>query len=120
MKLPIANSGAVIAQWMDQELVPKAVGWQKVVTVMAGVGIANNATNMLAQYLPAMQVLGFADGEGNLDIDALHLAAKEAFSKTGKIALPGGIIVGADDVESVIAIAKKYATDNTPQATAAV
>jgi hypothetical protein len=115
MKLPLANLGAVVAKWMDEELVPKATGWQKVVTVMAGVGIANNAADRVKQFLPAMVMLGFADNDGNIDIEALHFAAKHAFEKTGKIALPGGIIVGEDDVESIIAIARKFASDNTPK-----
>lgn len=109
MMLPVANVGAVVAQWMDEELVPKAVGWQKAITVMAGIGITNHAHKMVEQYLPAMRLLGFADEEGNIDLDALHAAAKEAFSKTGKLSLPGGIIIGVDDVESMFAVAKKYA-----------
>lgn len=118
MKLPIANLGAVIAQWIDEELVSKAEGWQKAVTIMAGIGIASNAKNLIGQYIPGMKLLGFADDADNLNLDALHAAAKEAFAKTGKLPLPGGIIVGPDDVESIVAVARKYAVNETTTPTA--
>ena len=110
MKLPVANLGAVVAAWMDKELIPKAVGWQKVVTVMAGVGIANNAAGVIQQYLPAMQMLGFADEAGNILVEPLLVAARTAFEKTGKVPLPGGIIVGIEDVESIVETAKQFAS----------
>lgn len=109
MVLPVANLGAVVAQWIEAELLPKATGWQKVATIMAGVGVANNAAVYLQQYIPTMQVLGFADAEGNINIDSVHAAAKAAFKEVGKVVLPGGVIIDADDVESMFGIAKKYA-----------
>lgn len=110
MKLPISNLGPVITAWIDKELVPKAVGWQKALTIVAGIGIANNTSNLIAQYLPTMQMLGFADAEGFLDIDKLYAAFKTAFEKTGKLQLPGGIILSVADVDSMLAIARAYAT----------
>ena len=109
--LPAANLGAVIAQWIEEELLPKAAGWQKVATVMAGTGIAANAERTLQQYLPTLQMLGFATSDGGINIDAVQAAAKSAFEKTGKVPLLGGVIVGAEDVDSIIAIARKFAVN---------
>ena len=113
MKLPVSSLGAVITAWMDKELVPKAVGWQKALTIVAGIGIANNAANIVAQYLPAMQMLGYADCDGFIDIDKLHVAFKAAFEKTGKLQLPGGIILSAADVDSMVSVARAFATGAT-------
>lgn len=108
MSLPIQNLGAVVADWIDHELLPKATGWQKVATVMLSMGLVNNMTNIIAQYLPVLQMLGYADSDGNLLLDAILVAAKEAFSKTGKLPLPLGIVVDASDVETFITIARRY------------
>lgn len=106
MKLPVARIGAVIAQWIDTELLPKAVGWQKVATIMVALGIVRRADSFLVPYMPLLIALGYADTDNNIDIDAVYDAAKEAFSKTGKITIAGGVIIGPDDIDQLLAIAK--------------
>lgn len=110
MKLPIANLGAAVADWMDKELVPKASGWQQLLTIVAGVGISNNAVSRIQQYIPLLEVLGFIDENKNIDLALLNKAAKEAFAKTGKIRVLG-IVIGPEDVDSMMTIAKKFSLD---------
>ena len=111
MKLPLANLGSAVAAWLDKELVPKSSGWQQMVTIVAGIGLANNVSSKIQQYIPMLEILGFADSNGNFDIDAIHAAAKEAFSKTGRIKVLG-ILIGPDDVESMMAVARRYAIED--------
>ena len=111
MKLPLANLGSAVAAWLDKELVPKSSGWQQVLTIVAGIGLANNVSTKIQQYIPMMEILGFMDSNGNIDIDALHSAAKEAFSKTGRIKVLG-ILIGPDDVESMMTVARRYAVES--------
>lgn len=112
MALHVNNLGAVISQWIDEELLSKATGWQKALTIMAGIGITNNLTNIVSSYLPVLQVLGYADSNGNLNLDAIADAAKVAFTKTGKLPLPLGIIVDVSDVNSLVELARKFEVQN--------
>ena len=118
MKLPLANLGPAVAAWLDKELVPKSSGWQQVVTIAAGIGLANNVSSKIQQYIPMLEMLGFMDSEGNIDVDAIHVAAREAFAKTGRIKVLG-VLIGPDDVESMVEIAKRFSTADAAPAGAA-
>lgn len=110
MILPIDHAGEALAAWVDEELVVKASGLQKLATVMAALALAKRGEALMRQYAPVLSVLGIADKDtGGIDIDTARELALEAFDQTGKITA-FGIILGPADVESMYEVAKKYAT----------
>lgn len=108
MILPIDKAGEALAAWVDAELVTKASGLQKLMTVMATISIAQRGEAVVSEYAAILNMLGITDKSGGIDIDAARELAIQAFERTGKITA-FGIILGPEDVESIYEIAKKYA-----------
>lgn len=100
--------GPAIAAFFDGEIMPKAVGIQKLTLALAGVGLARQGAILAKRYAEVLRMIGVADADGNIDIDVARDLAVEAFAKSGKVQAMG-FSFGPDDVEIAYEIAKKFA-----------
>lgn len=102
------NLGKAIATFIDNELLTKASGFQKVLTAMVGITIAKQGETVVTQYKDILTMLGIVNEEEFIDLDIARKLVVEAFNKTGKITA-FGIIFSEDDVNTLYEIAKRYA-----------
>ena len=58
-KLDPNHVGTILAAYLDQEVIPKATGLQKVGAIMVGTIAAQKSGQMVKQYTPALK---FGDG----------------------------------------------------------
>lgn len=108
LKITGQNLGVAIGQYLEQELVPKATGLQKVMLYMAMPAVSAQAQAMVDKYNPMLSVLGALSDDGMIDLDALYPQLKDAVHKTGKVPVMG-IIFDESDVDKLYAAAKQLA-----------
>lgn len=72
-----------VAHFFDTEVRPSLNGTKGILYGMA-VGVAmNNAGKIVAQYMPTMQLMGIADGSGQIDVEALGAELKKQMRAGG-------------------------------------
>lgn len=108
MKMSLGNIPALIGAYVEQEVVPKANGLQKVMSYLAVPVIGAQAQQMFTQYKPALSALGALTDDGMIDLDVLYPRLKDAVHKAGKVPVMG-IIFDESDVDKLNAIAQQYA-----------
>ena len=105
--LPISKTSDIVAVYIDQELIPKAFGFQKIGILIIGTALAKKFPEVLNQYGETLRMIGLMIDEEYIDLEAVYTLAKDAFERTGKVSA-AGIIFSADDIEKLYTIAKKY------------
>ena len=99
--------GAILSAYIDQYVIPKATGMQKVGAIIAGAALSKEAPNIAMRYYDVMEMLGFACNH-MIDVDKAHEYAKLAFDKVGKVQF-AGLILDSSDVDAIAEIAERYA-----------
>jgi len=108
--LPISKTSEIVAVYIDQELVPKASGFQTIGILIIGTALAKKFPDVLTQYGETLRMLGLMVGEepdAYIDLESVYVLAKNAFERTGKISA-AGILFSADDIDKLYNIARKY------------
>lgn len=108
--LPVNKTSEIVAVYIDQELVPKASGFQTIGILIIGTALAKKFPDVLTQYGEALRMLGLMIGEepdAYIDLESVYVLAKNAFERTGKVSA-AGILFSADDIDKLYNIAKKY------------
>lgn len=108
--LPVSKTSEIVAVYIDQELVPKASGFQTIGILIIGTALAKKFPDVLTQYGETLRMLGLMVGEepdAYIDLESVYVLAKNAFERTGKISA-AGILFSADDIGKLYNIAKKY------------
>ena len=108
LKITAQNLGMALGLYVEQELVPKASGLQKVMLYMAMPVIGAQTPQMVEQYAQTLRLLGAMTDDGMIDLEALYPRLKDAVRKTGKVPIMG-IIFDESDVDKVYAIAQRSA-----------
>lgn len=108
--LPINKTSEIVAVYIDQELIPKAFGFQKIGILIIGTALAKKFPEVLVQYGDTLRMIGLMVDDEYIDLDAVYTLAKSAFERTGKVSA-AGIIFSGDDIEKLYTIAKKYMED---------
>lgn len=101
------NLGLALGEYLEQELVPKANGLQKVILYMAIPVVTAQAQTILDKYKPALSILDSLTENDMVDLDKLYPRLKDAVHKSGKVTIMG-IIFDETDVDKINAIAQKY------------
>lgn len=107
-KLDPNHVGTILSAYLDQEVIPKATGLQKVGAIMVGTIAAQKSGQMVKQYTPALKFADVMDEAGMIDLDKAYTLAKDAFQKSGKVPVMG-LLLDDGDVEIIHEIAKRYA-----------
>ena len=107
-KITSENLGIALGGYIEQELVPKAGGLQKVMLYMALPVIRVQTPQMVRQYAPALKLLDGLTDDGMIDLDKMYPALKDAVHKAGKVPVMG-IIFDETDVDKLYAIAQPLA-----------
>lgn len=107
-KITAQNLGIALSAYIEQELVPKAGGLQKVMLYMALPVINAQTPQMVQQYAPALKLLDGLTDDGMIDLDKMYPALKDAVHKAGKVPV-AGIIFDESDVDKLYAIAQPLA-----------
>lgn len=107
-KLNPQNAGMVLAAYLDQEVVPKASGLQKVGAIIAGTVAVQKAEPLIRQYASTLKFADVMDEEGMIDLDKAYTLTKDAFKKSGKIQVMG-LLLDDGDIEILNGIARQYA-----------
>lgn len=108
--LPVSKTSEIVAVYIDQELVPKASGFQTIGILIIGTALAKKFPDVLTQYGETLRMLGLMVGEepdAYIDLESVYVLAKNAFERTGKISA-AGILFSADDIDKLYNIARKY------------
>jgi len=108
--LPVSKTSEIVAVYIDQELVPKASGFQTIGILIIGTALAKKFPDVLTQYGETLRMLGLMVGEepdAYIDLESVYALAKNAFERTGKVSA-AGILFSADDIDKLYNIAKKY------------
>ena len=105
--VPIDKAGEILANYIDQELIPKAGGFQKISVLIIGTALAKRVPEVLLQYGETLRMLGMLVEDEFLDLDVVYSLSKSAFERAGKVSA-AGIIFSVEDVEKIHSIAKKY------------
>ena len=108
--LPVSKTSEIVAVYIDQELVPKASGFQTIGILIIGTALAKKFPDVLTQYGETLRMLGLMVGEepdAYIDLESVYVLAKNAFERTGKVSA-AGILFSADDIDKLYNIAKKY------------
>lgn len=109
MFLPMDKVGDVLATYIDQEIVPQSLGFQKLIAAMVGITVVKNTEATIGQYKEFMRMLDILDDKDRIDIDAARALARASFGKTGSITALG-VTFNEDDVDTLYALAKKHAS----------
>lgn len=109
MFLPMDKVGDVLATYIDQEIIPQSLGFQKLVAAMVGITLVKNTEATIGQYKDFLRMLDILDEKDRIDIDAARALARASFQKTGAVTALG-VTFNEDDVDSLYALAKKHAT----------
>lgn len=110
MFLPMDKVGDVLATYIDQEIIPQSLGFQKLVAAMVGITVVKNTEATIGQYKDFLRMLNILDEKDRIDIDAARALARASFQKTGAVTALG-VTFNEDDVDSLYALAKKHATN---------
>ena len=108
--LPVSKTSEIVAVYIDQELVPKASGFQTIGILIIGTALAKKFPDVLTQYGETLRMLGLMVGEepdAYIDLESVYVLAKNAFERTGKVSA-AGILFSADDIDKLYNIARKY------------
>lgn len=108
--LPVSKTSEIVAVYIDQELVPKASGFQTIGILIIGTALAKKFPDVLTQYGETLRMLGLMVGEepdAYIDLESVYALAKNAFERTGKVSA-AGILFSADDIDKLYNIARKY------------
>lgn len=108
--LPVNKTSEIVAVYIDQELVPKASGFQTIGILIIGTALAKKFPDVLTQYGETLRMLGLMVGEepdAYIDLESVYVLAKNAFERTGKVSA-AGILFSADDIDKLYSIARKY------------
>jgi len=104
--VPFDKFSAGVTEYVVHEMLPYILGGNPFVAGMASYLVAERGPALLKPMLesPVAKALGIADEKGNVDLDLLYAAAKDAMSKTQEcvIDLPfGKIKLKAADIEKL-------------------
>ena len=108
--LPVSKTSEIVAVYIDQELDPKASGFQTIGILIIGTALAEKFPDVLMQYGETLRMLGLMVGEepdAYIDLESIYVLAKNAFERTGKVSA-AGILFSADDIDKLYNIARKY------------
>lgn len=107
LHLPLTDVAKVLADYVDEEIVPKATGLAKFGLGIAGVALARKGAQTFDVYAQTMEMLGLMDRNGVL-IDDLRDFALESIKKINGRVEAFGIIFGESDIVKLHEIASKY------------
>lgn len=109
MHLPIGQVKQVLADFLSQEVLPKAAGSAGLVIGVAS-GIALRKVDPLIDAnLPTLKTLGIVDDQNRIDLEVLHEEIGKTLAQTGRVNLMGYLFDQAD-ADALLSIAKKYST----------
>lgn len=114
MKISAQEVPAIVAEFVQTEIVPKASTKGTLATLgflLGGQGLAVGVGSMLAQYHPILQSLSVIDKDGKIDLDDLKSRADNALKMAGgRMEILGGLyFFDADDVTALLKIAENHA-----------
>lgn len=109
MKMAVGDLPQVVLEYFESVILPaasRAGGAAPFIAGLAGGLIARQAPATMGRYLPAMQALGVADAQGNLDIDLLYDEAVKALAKHPLVV--AGYSANKDDLDKLKTIMEKH------------
>lgn len=109
MHLPIGQVKQVLADFLSQEVLPKAAGGAGLVIGVAGGMALRRIDPLIEANLPTLKALGIVDDQNRIDVEALHEEARKTLAQSGNVNL-FGYIVDQADADALLSIAKKYST----------
>lgn len=109
-RLELSKVATVLADYVDEEIIPKATGFAKLGLGIAGGALAKKGAQTFDAYAQTIKMLGLMDEHGLL-IDDIRDFALEAMQKSGGKTEAFGIIFNAEDINKLHNIAGRYATN---------
>lgn len=108
MHLPIGQVKQVLADFLSQEVLPKAAGGAGLILGVASGMALRKVDPMIEANLPMLKTLGIVDEQNRVDLEVLHEELNKTLASVGRVNL-FGYLVDSADAEALISIAKKYA-----------
>ena len=109
MHLPIGQVKQVLADFLTQEVLPKAAGGAGLVIGVASGMALRKVDPMIEANLPMLKSLGIVDEQNRVDLEVLHEEIGKTLAQTGRVNLMGYLFDQAD-ADALLSIAKKYST----------
>lgn len=109
MKMAVGELPQVVQEYFEAVILPaasRAGGVAPFIAGLAGGLVSRQAPTLAERYLPAMQALGAADAQGNLDIDLLYDEAVKALAKRPLVV--AGYSANKDDLDKLKTIMEKH------------
>ena len=107
MKVNHTDLPAILGQYVDSEIAPKATGGQKFLAYAALFAAQARMANIIQTYTPVLKAAGIMGDDGMIDADAAYDMAKFAMDKAGKVNVMG-YIMDSSDVDALYDIAQSY------------
>ena len=107
MKISTQDIPAVLSEFLDAQVAPKASGLQKFGAYALMFVVNNKMPEITARYTPIMKMVGLMGDDGLIDLDYAHNMISDAMSHAGRVNVLG-YLVDAPDVESIYAIAQRH------------
>lgn len=101
--------GEALAAWLDAEVLPSAVGLQRIAVTLAGIALAKRAPELVEQWGGVLRMMGIADENDGILLEPARDLLTEATTKAGRVAVMG-YVFASSDVTSLYETAKLYAT----------
>lgn len=109
MHLPIGQVKQVLADFLSQEVLPKAAGGAGLVIGVAGGMALRRIDPLIEANMPTLKALGIVDDQNRIDLEVLHEEIGKTLAQTGRVNLMGYLFDQAD-ADALLSIAKKYST----------
>lgn len=107
MKITTQQLERALSEYFNQEILAKAGGWRKFSTALLfniyKTKIGDIITSLAAN--PAIALTGIITPEGEVELDILYAAAKDAIHSSGQFELMG-IIFTETDIDKIYSIAR--------------
>ena len=101
MRMTTENIPVVLAEYLDQVLIPKSTSSTQTFMSALVVGMAGQRVKAMAS--------AFADAEGKINLDELRQAADEAIRRAGSVDIPMlGYRADAEDIARLFEIANRH------------
>ena len=107
MMISTSDIPAIVSQYIDSQVAPKASGMQKFGVYSILFVMNSKMPEIVARYTPVMRMAGIMDDNGMIDLDFTYNLTKDAMGHAEKVNL-FGYVLDSTDVESLYAIAQRH------------
>ena len=112
MKIALQDAPAVLVDYMEKHILPKASGWQKFGVGAAMFALGNRATALAndPKLAASLKAIGIMGDDGFVDVDYAREMALSAMQKAGGSLPTMGYVLDASDIEAIYETAKSVRT----------